>query len=133
MIRGRRLEEDASDWLDALDARFAAEETEGWRTPAKRTEREYAARLARAAVRELRYRIAEFDDAVDASAVERPQSCPTRGEVPAFDAGWDAHETGLERETVAILTPPSGRAWALMGWDARNGLTTTGPDSREGE
>ena len=50
--------------LDALDARFKAEETEGWRIPANRTTREYAARQARMAVEELRYKIAEFDQAV---------------------------------------------------------------------
>lgn len=53
-----------SEWLDALDARFKAEETDGWRTPANRTTREYAARQARMAVEELRLKIAEFDAAV---------------------------------------------------------------------
>lgn len=53
-----------AEWLDALDARFKAEETEGWRTPANRTVREYAARQARMAVEELRYKLAEFDQAV---------------------------------------------------------------------
>lgn len=52
------------DFLDELDARFKAEETEGWRTPANRTEREYAARQARMAVQELRYKIAEYNAAV---------------------------------------------------------------------
>ena len=46
-----------AEWLDALDARFKAEETEGWRIPANRTTREYAARQARMAVKELRYSI----------------------------------------------------------------------------
>jgi hypothetical protein len=53
-----------AEWLAALDARFKAEETEGWRTPANRTEREYAARQAGMAVEELRYKIVEFDAAV---------------------------------------------------------------------
>lgn len=56
------------EWLEALDARFKAEETRGWRTPANRTTREYAARQARMAVEELRYKIAEFDEAVKAAA-----------------------------------------------------------------
>jgi len=51
--------------------------------------------------------------------IERPLSCPKEGVVPAFDAGWNAHEVGLERKTVEVLTPPSGRGWALMGWDVR--------------
>ena len=57
-----------AEWLDALEDRFKAEETPGWRTPANRTEREYAARQARMAVQELRYRVAEFDAAVRAEA-----------------------------------------------------------------
>ena len=52
------------EWLDALDERFKAEETPGWKTPANRTTREYAARQARMAVEALRYKIAEFDAAV---------------------------------------------------------------------
>lgn len=54
------------EWLDALEARFKAEETEGWRKPANRTTREYAARQARMAVAELRYKIAKFDNACKA-------------------------------------------------------------------
>jgi len=59
---GRELT--VEDFLDELDARFKAEETEGWRTPANRTEREYTARQARMAVEELRYKIAEYNAAV---------------------------------------------------------------------
>ena len=44
---------------------------------------------------------------------------PKEGVVPAFDAGWNAHEVGLERETVSVLAHPTGREWALMGWDCR--------------
>ena len=38
--------------------------------------------------------------------------------MPAFDAGWNAHEQGIARETV-MLAPPSGRRLALLGWDVR--------------
>lgn len=51
--------------------------------------------------------------------VSRPSACPTPGQIPAFDAGWNAHEKGLERETVRVMTPTSGRKWALMAWDIR--------------
>lgn len=51
------------DFLDKLDARFKAEETPGWETPANRTEREYAARQARMAVEELRHKIVEYNEA----------------------------------------------------------------------
>lgn len=53
---------------------------------------------------------------------------PQEGEIEAFDAGWNASEAGLDRQTVAVLTPPSGRGWALLGWDARETIqrrTTT--------
>ena len=48
---------------------------------------------------------------------EYPTACPKRGTVAPFDAGWDAHEVGLERRTVEALSPDRG--WALLGWDAR--------------
>lgn len=48
--------------------------------------------------------------------VERPISCPAPGIVPAFDAGWNAHEIGLARETVELLAVSP---WALLGYDAR--------------
>ena len=51
--------------------------------------------------------------------LERPEACPKPGVVEAFDAGWDAHEVGIERATVEVFTPASGRGWALLGWDAR--------------
>jgi hypothetical protein len=55
----------ATEWLDLLDARFAAEETEDWQFAYKRTNRvEYEARQARQVVRELRCRIQAFDSAV---------------------------------------------------------------------
>lgn len=41
---------------------------------------------------------------------------------PAFDVGWNAHHIGFERDTVKFLAPPSGRNWALMGWDVRDKL-----------
>jgi hypothetical protein len=55
-------------------------------------------------------------------SVSRPSSVPAVGQVPAYDAGWNAQEIGLERETVRVLTPPSGRGWALLGWDTRAAL-----------
>ena len=58
------VHEITEDFLDALDKQFRAEETEGWRIPANRTDREYAARQARMAVGELRYKIAEYNQAV---------------------------------------------------------------------
>lgn len=57
-------------FLDELDARLRAEETEDWRTPYKRTTREYAARQARMAVEELRYKLAEYEAAVEAEKEE---------------------------------------------------------------
>ncbi len=53
------------------------------------------------------------------SETDRPESCPKEGMVPAFDAGWNAHKVGLGRETVEVLSHPSGRSWALMGYDVR--------------
>lgn len=68
--------------------------------------------------------------------VVRAASVPAEGQIPAFDAGWDAHALGLERETVRVLTPPSGRAWALLAWDTRQlsverALTTGGSAASE--
>ena len=56
------------------------------------------------------------------SEIVRPPSLPVEGQIDAFDAGWDAHATGLERETVEVLVPLSGLGWALLGWDARAAL-----------
>lgn len=53
--------------------------------------------------------------------VERPRSVPAVGVVPAFDAGWNAHEKGLSRETVRVLAADPG--WALLGWDTRELLS----------
>lgn len=49
--------------------------------------------------------------------MERPASCPPVGAIPAFDAGWDAAKIGLDRETVAVLSHPTGGRWALLGYD----------------
>ena len=54
------------------------------------------------------------------SVIERPDSVPREGQVDAFDAGWNAHEKGLGRETVRVLSPTEdARRWALMAWDVR--------------
>lgn len=50
-------------------------------------------------------------------SVQRPNAAPADGVVPAFDAGWYAHEVGLDRETVIVLA--ADRDWALLGWDSR--------------
>ena len=56
--------------------------------------------------------------------LERPASCPRPGLVDGFDAGWNAHEVGLSRESVQVFaTDPEARAWALMAWDARQKLS----------
>lgn len=54
--------------------------------------------------------------------MKRPDSCPAPGVVPAFDAGWKAHEVGLGRETVEALTPAPAQGWTLMGYDVRKRL-----------
>ncbi len=51
--------------------------------------------------------------------ITRPRSCPAPGVIPAFDAGWNAHRIGLDRETVAALTAGDGKRWALLGYDIR--------------
>lgn len=51
--------------------------------------------------------------------IERPDSVPREGEIGAFDAGWNAHEVGLERETVRLLSQPDALGWALLGYDTR--------------
>lgn len=58
--------------------------------------------------------------------IERTVACPAPGVVPAFDAGWDAHAAGLERETVRVLA--ASPEWALLGWDIRQALV----DAKEG-
>jgi hypothetical protein len=55
-----------------------------------------------------------------ADAVQRPYTAPKEGVVEAFDAGWNAHSLGMSRETVRVLTPPSGVEWALLAWDIRD-------------
>lgn len=52
----------------------------------------------------------------------RPRSVPTEGVVPAFDAGWNAHEVGLSLSTVLTFAPASGRGWAVLGWKAREAV-----------
>ncbi len=47
----------------------------------------------------------------------RPPSVPPEGVVPAFDAGWNAAEVGLSRETVAVIAAPDAHGWALIGYD----------------
>ena len=49
--------------------------------------------------------------------VERPAAAPLLGQIPSYDAGWNAHEVGLDRKTVEVLSPDPG--WALLGWDMR--------------
>lgn len=48
----------------------------------------------------------------------RPDSVPKLGEIEPFDAGWNAHEIGLDRDTVRVLAADPG--WALLGYDARD-------------
>jgi hypothetical protein len=50
--------------------------------------------------------------------IERPDSCPKEGQIEAFDAGWNAAKVGLSRETVAVISHPSAKEWALLAWDA---------------
>lgn len=50
--------------------------------------------------------------------VRRPDSVPSEGRIAPFDAGWDAHRSGLSRASVAVFA--ADRGWALLGWDARN-------------
>lgn len=50
-------------------------------------------------------------------AIERTAACPQPGVIPAFDAGWNAHEIGLERETVRVLS--ASPEWALLGYNIR--------------
>lgn len=52
--------------------------------------------------------------------VARPRACPEAGTIPAFDAGWEAHQIGLGRATVQALTVGDAQGWALLGWDARD-------------
>lgn len=59
--------------------------------------------------------------------IERPRSCPERGKVPPFDAGWDAHEIGLRRDTVRTFA--ADPAWAILGWDARQRVVDMAADA----
>lgn len=56
----------------------------------------------------------------------RPRSCPAEGVVPAFDAGWYAHEIGLDRETVEMLA--ADPEWSLLGWNARRSAAAVPKD-----
>lgn len=51
--------------------------------------------------------------------LERPSSLPAPGVIGDFDEGWDAHELGLDRQTVEVFVHPSKRDWVLLGYDAR--------------
>lgn len=51
--------------------------------------------------------------------VTRTDAMPREGLVEPFDAGWNAHEVGLDRETVEVLSQPDARKWALLGYDCR--------------
>ena len=52
-----------------------------------------------------------------AADVQRPDACPKPGQVQAFDAGWEAHEKGISRESVRVFT--NGNGMALLAWDIR--------------
>jgi len=51
------------------------------------------------------------------SVIERTDAMPAEGLIEPFDAGWHAHEIGLGRKTVALLSADPG--WALLGYDCR--------------
>lgn len=53
--------------------------------------------------------------------VPRPAAAPVEGLIEPFDAGWNAHRVGIERETVEVLAADPG--WALLGWDMREHVT----------
>lgn len=61
-----------------------------------------------------------------ARVVERTASVPAPGVIPAFDAGWNAHEVGLEHETVRVLSASPN--WALLGYDTRRQLAEVQAD-----
>ena len=64
----------------------------------------------------------------DVTRLERPASCPKQGAVPAFDAGWNAYEVGLERDSVEMLAADKG--WALLGYDAAASVSPS-PETNE--
>jgi len=54
--------------------------------------------------------------------VERADSMPKEGTIPGFDAGWNAHRAGLDRESIKVFAGLGVRDWlnwCLLGWDAR--------------
>jgi hypothetical protein len=61
------------------------------------------------------------------SVVERTEGMPAEGVVAPFDAGWYAHEIGLDRDTVRVLAADPG--WALLGYDCRAQLSQSRGDS----
>jgi hypothetical protein len=61
-------------------------------------------------------------------ATDRPPSVPKEGEIAPFDAGWHAHEVGLDRDTVRVLAADPG--WALLGYDAREKVTASGSERK---
>lgn len=68
------------------------------------------------------------------AAHARPDACPAPGMVDAFDAGWNAHEVGLGRETVSVLSPtPYARGWALLAYDTRALVVERGSQSEEAD
>jgi hypothetical protein len=57
------------------------------------------------------------------SDIKRTDAMPKEGVVKAFDAGWYAHEVGISRDTVLVITPDSGVGWAVLAWDCRQLLS----------
>jgi len=59
--------------------------------------------------------------------IQRPLSCPAEGQIPSFDAGWNAHKVGISRKTVEVLSPPmvpGVKSWGVYAWDIRDQLAT---------
>jgi hypothetical protein len=59
--------------------------------------------------------------------IQRPHSCPIEGQIPSFDAGWNAHKLGISRKTVEVLSPPlmpGVKSWGVYAWDIRDQLAT---------
>ena len=63
--------------------------------------------------------------------IERPDSCPREGQIEAFDAGWNAHEVGLSRETTRVFS--ASPDWAVLAWDVRNNLASRTTNETEEE
>ena len=54
--------------------------------------------------------------------IERPASCPPEGQFEAFDAGWNAHEVGISRESTRVLA--ANPRWAVLAWDIRDKIAS---------